>query len=76
MSPNRAIYEGDDLYGTTGAGGTAGTPCGTVFKLGPPAKKGDSWTQIVLYNFVFSPDVGAPGPGLLYKDGNLYGTSS
>jgi uncharacterized repeat protein (TIGR03803 family) len=74
--PNGAIYEGGDLYGTTVAGGTADPPCGTVFKLVPPAEKGDSWTQIVLHSFGCSPDADAPGPSLLYKDGNLYGTST
>jgi hypothetical protein len=66
------------LYGTTisrisGVQPTCLTgPCGTVFKLTPPAAGGKNWTET-------GPDftgVYAPGGGLLVdKSGSLYGTS-
>ena len=46
------------LYGTTTEGGnlvcalnTAGTGCGTVFKLTPPSTTGTAWTKTVLHSF-------------------------
>ncbi len=66
-----------DLYGTTYNGGANGY--GTVFELSPPAKKGDSWTETILYNFCSQQscvDGGNPVAGLIRdKEGNLYGTT-
>jgi uncharacterized repeat protein (TIGR03803 family) len=38
-----------NLYGTTGGGGA--TNRGTVFALAPPAPKGATWSERVLYSF-------------------------
>src|SRR5271169_7063500 len=43
-----------NLYGVTVEGGAGSCPpaaCGTVFRLSPPGKKGDPWTETVLYVF-------------------------
>jgi hypothetical protein len=44
-----------NLYGATQNGGSSSCPsieqCGTVYQLTPPAKKGDPWTETVLYSF-------------------------
>lgn len=77
-----------NLYGTTTAGGgsaaqcpadsTLGMPagCGIAFKLSPPAKAGDAWTETVLHRFKGMPHPASPdGKLALGKDGSLYGTS-
>jgi hypothetical protein len=42
-----------NLYGATTDGGADDCPgiaqCGTVYQLTPPAKKGDPWTETILY---------------------------
>ncbi len=71
-----------NLYGTTVGGGADNcapiAACGTVFELSPPAKKGDPWTETVLYVFkgkVYN-DGDTPGGGLvLDAAGNLYGAT-
>src|SRR5271169_1895871 len=44
-----------NLYGATTGGGSSSCvsfgECGTVYQLMPPAKKGDPWTEVVLYVF-------------------------
>jgi hypothetical protein len=73
-----------NLYGTTGYGGAGpcelfGTlvGCGTVFKLSPPAKQGDPWTETVLYSFHGGKDGYLPGGALTWdQQGNLYGVTS
>jgi uncharacterized repeat protein (TIGR03803 family) len=69
------------LYGTTFAGGNnlgcgAGIGCGTVFQLTPPASPGDTWTEVVLYNFTGGNDGGSPAAAVLMdKSGMLFGTT-
>jgi uncharacterized repeat protein (TIGR03803 family) len=72
------------LYGTTTAGGTtpsgcgsfAEYPCGTVFKLIPPGPSKPGWTETVLYNFTNGSDSAAPHAGLISDaSGALYGTA-
>ena len=50
-----ALDSSGDLYGTTPIGGDlscqAGTGCGVVFELAPPAKKDGTWTYSTLYAF-------------------------
>src|ERR1035441_9689320 len=62
-----------NLYGTTGAGGTANT--GTAFELTPTA--GGGWTEKVLYSFgAYGTDGVVPYAGLIFDAaGNLYGTT-
>ena len=64
-----------NLYGTTTAGGSAGN--GTVFRLAPPKKKGENWTEKVLYSFGSGADGATPVAGVtLDAKHNLYGTTS
>jgi uncharacterized repeat protein (TIGR03803 family) len=65
-----------NLYGTTSAGGSGGTPCqrdvgcGTVFQVFPDG------TETVLYSFQ-GLDGSDPGAGVVMDSpGNLYGTTS
>jgi uncharacterized repeat protein (TIGR03803 family) len=69
-----------NLYGATtdGGGQCVPTQCGTVFQLAPPAKKGDPWTETVLYIFKGngSGDGNTPaGSVIIDSVGNLYGTT-
>ena len=71
-----------NLYGATQDGGSdscrSANQCGTVFQLVPPAKKGDPWTETVLYVFKgnASNDGTTPFGGLVIDSaGNLYGTT-
>jgi len=72
-----------NLYGATTGGGSGCTPiggeCGLVFMLSPPAKKGDPWTETILYEFkgeVFK-DASVPAGGvILDAAGNVYGTTA
>jgi uncharacterized repeat protein (TIGR03803 family) len=66
------------LYGTTGQGGTGGSPCiggcGTVFKLTP---SGSGYTESVLYSFQGGSDGLGPQASLIGDSaGALYGTTS
>jgi hypothetical protein len=72
-----------NLYGATTDGGANNCPgiaqCGTVFQLEPPAKKGEPWTENVLYVFkgVNSNDGNTPVGGVIFdRSGNLYGTTA
>ena len=68
-----------NLYGTTASGGTGACAggCGGVFKLAPPAQKGGSWTETVLYSFTGAFETGGGTSGGLIMDvhGALYGTT-
>jgi len=71
-----------NLYGATMDGGSSSCrsvqQCGTVFQLVPPAKKGDPWTETVLYVFKGNADNDGASPygGLIIDSaGNLYGTT-
>jgi uncharacterized repeat protein (TIGR03803 family) len=61
------------LYGTTYNGGK--DDFGDVFKLTPPIKKGDPWTESILYNFTQADGYGPYDTLVLDKTGNLYGTT-
>jgi uncharacterized repeat protein (TIGR03803 family) len=72
-----------NLYGATQDGGSASCnsiyECGTVYQLTPPAKKGDAWTETVLYVFQGNAknDGASPFGGLVIDtSGNLYGTTA
>jgi uncharacterized repeat protein (TIGR03803 family) len=71
-----------NLYGATRDGGSSSCvsvqQCGTVYRLAPPAKKSDPWTETVLYTFKgnASQDGASPEGGLVIDaSGNLYGTT-
>jgi hypothetical protein len=72
-----------NVYGTTAYGGTGdcvllGTSagCGTVYELSPPAKKGDPWTETLLYSFKSGNDGYFPWGTLTFDSkGNLYGAT-
>ena len=70
-----------NLYGAAG-GGSNSCPgigqCGTVYQLKPPAKKGDLWTESVLYTFLgknFNDGETPNGGVIIDQAGNLYGTT-
>jgi hypothetical protein len=72
-----------NLYGATTGGGSSSCvsfgDCGTVYQLTPPAKKGDPWTEAVLYVFKgnASNDGATPGGSVIIdSSGNLYGTTA
>jgi len=73
-----------NLYGATTDGGPAsckpiGGACGTVFQLTPPAQKGGSWTETLIYQFQGkdSNDASVPNGGLIRDaTGNLYGVTA
>jgi hypothetical protein len=73
-----------NLYGATTGGGPAtcapfGSECGAVFQLSPPAQKGGSWTETLLYQFQGkgSNDGSVPNGGLIIDAaGNLYGVTA
>lgn len=72
-----------NLYGATTEGGANNCPgpaqCGTVFQLTPPAQKGGSWPETLLYVFQgkTNNDGSSPAGGvILDKAGNLYGTAA
>jgi len=72
-----------NLYGATTEGGSSScrsvAQCGTVYKLVPPAKQGDPWTETVLHVFKgnTSNDGSTPAGGvILDKAGNLYGSTA
>ena len=62
------------LYGTTAGGGTNYN--GTVYQLVPPAVKGGSWTENVLYRFAGGADGKQPSMGVVFdQNGNLFGST-
>jgi hypothetical protein len=74
------------IYGTTYfggnnqpgicAGGAGGTGCGTVFELIPPAEKGGTWKEKLIYLFQGGKDASTPGGGVTFGiDGGLFGTT-
>ena len=67
-----------NLYGVTNEGGsTCPSPgCGTVFQLAPPAQKGGSWTETILYGFNGTDGSIPVGGAIIDGDGNLYGTTA
>jgi hypothetical protein len=77
------IDQQGNLYGTTSLGGSGpcvllGSPagCGTVYKLSPPAKKGQPWKETILHNFQGGTDGYFPWGDLVFdKNGNLYGAT-
>jgi hypothetical protein len=72
-----------NLYGATTGGGSASCgpiagECGTVFQVTPPAQKGGSWTETLIYQFQGkgSNDASVPTSGLIRDaTGNLYGVT-
>ena len=64
-----------NLYGTTHVGGAFGY--GTAYRLTPPAKRGQSWTEAVLYSFDRSGNEGnSPVSPVIFDGSNkLYGTT-
>jgi len=72
-----------NLYGATTEGGSSScislAQCGTVYQLAPPARRGDPWTETVLYVFKgnAAKDGASPVGGLVMDSaGNLYGTTA
>src|SRR5271166_3400869 len=62
-----------NICGTTVYGGTNNYYYwGTVFELTPSAGE---WTERLIYSFYGEPDGAAPFSGVIYQNGNLYGTT-
>jgi uncharacterized repeat protein (TIGR03803 family) len=79
-----AIDGQGNLYGTTMAGGGAGSCvpinsysyCGTAFELSPPITKGGQWTETILHSFAGGSDGSNPAGGLVSdSQDNFYGTT-
>jgi len=68
-----------NLYGATTDGNQYGE-LGVVYELSPPAKKGDPWTESLIYQFLGKKDYNDgmnPVGGLVIDGaGNLYGTTA
>jgi uncharacterized repeat protein (TIGR03803 family) len=64
-----------NLYGTTNYDGAYGY--GVVYRVSPPKKKGEAWTETVLYSFDRVGDIGSNpcGPVIFDGSGNMYGTT-
>jgi len=66
------------IFGTNPGGGSGscsgGSGCGTIYALKPPAKRGQSWTLDVLYDFQNAGDGWSPqAPVTLGPQGSLFG---
>jgi hypothetical protein len=65
-----------NLYGTTNVG-PSDSMAGSVFRLRPAKRNGDSWNFALLYGFTGVPDGALPNVGLVFDNtGNLYGTTT
>jgi len=63
-----------NLYGTTWSGGTADS--GTVYRVSPPKKKGQGWSETVVHSFTERATGVAPGGPLTFdSSGKIYGTT-
>jgi hypothetical protein len=83
-NPNGGLaFDGaGEIYGTTQIGGfncphrSGAGGCGTAFKLTPPAKKGQPWTETIIHRFISVLDGESPGGGLTSAgNGGFYGTT-
>jgi hypothetical protein len=75
------IDETGAIYGTTQIGGfncphNSNGGCGTAFRLSPPARRGELWSEMVIHRFIPNVDGENPLGGLaIDTNGNLYGTA-
>jgi hypothetical protein len=82
-SPNGGlVLDGKgNVYGTTFGGGDESGECGTIgcgtaFEIKPPATKGGTWKEKILYRF-HGQDGATPTAGVVFgRSGKLYGTVS
>src|ERR1051326_557666 len=72
-----------NLYGVTQHGGdstacdTSGSEgCGTVYELSPPLPGKTKWKERILYSFSNGTDGAVPDAGLVFRAGNLFGTTT
>jgi hypothetical protein len=80
--PNPSLVKDStgSLYGTSKIGAVSNchdnNGCGTIFKLAPPDKPNDPWTETTLYSFTGAADGGNPLAPLAFDStGVLYGTT-
>lgn len=67
-------FKGTALYGTTLDGGASSQ--GALFKLTPPAKAGEPWTETILYSFKGEADGGKPYAGVIFNAaGSIFSTT-
>jgi hypothetical protein len=66
------------LYGTTSNGGKGYQPVGTIFRLDPPVKSDDPWTETLIHTFGNGSNGGwTPVAGVIFDgSGNLYGAAA
>jgi hypothetical protein len=76
------IDDAGNLFGVSGYGGTGNcvlfglAGCGTVYELSPPAQKGGTWTETILYSFPTAKQGYLPQGNLVFDSaGNLYGAT-
>ncbi len=85
-SPDGAIPVGGvvfdksgNFYGATTDGGQYGE-LGVVYELSPPAKKGDPWTESLIYQFLgkkgYNDGMNPVGGLVIDSSGNQYGTTA
>jgi len=75
LDSNGVVY-GTTYYGGNASGECGAAGCGTVFKLVPSAKKGEAWTEKLLYMFQGGQDAATPAAGVTFgMNGDLYGTT-
>jgi uncharacterized repeat protein (TIGR03803 family) len=70
-----AIDQQGRLWGTASTGGNGPLSGGVVFRLDPPTRQGDPWTETVLHSFG-GPDGFRSLARLVRRDGAFYGTTS
>ncbi len=75
LGPAGIIF-GVTEYGGSGAKCEISLGCGVVYQLTPPATTGSPWAVTVLHSFGSTKQDGInPQAGVLYRGGNLFGTT-
>jgi uncharacterized repeat protein (TIGR03803 family) len=70
-----ALDAGQNLYGATSLGGV--DACGVVFELVRPSSPGGVWSESLLYQFTCgNGDGDQPSGGVIFHNGNLYGSTA
>ena len=76
VNPNAGLLARGEVYYGVGSGGA--NLSGAIFRLRPPARRGDPWIETILYSFAerFSGDAAFPSGELITgENGKLYGTA-
>src|SRR3984957_6216480 len=78
LDSNGAVYGATPIGGNQDCNfGHGEVGCGMVFKLSPPTRKGEAWTERVIYRFTEINDAADPDGDLTFDSkGSLYGTAA